>query len=347
MMTSAVPCAGERAMGFDLKRFNVTGSSLRVALCAAMLVFAGSGLGLASEPVVLAQASSDLPRVRVATQAFDDMTAMLYAQRMGWFRAAGLDVELQRQTMSGAAIGAAVLGGTFDVGKMGLSDVIEAHEKGIPFVAIAPAAIYDSRAPFGGLLVLKDSAIFGAKDINGKIVAEPALGDIGAVALNSWMDQNGGDWRSIHYVDLPMSAIPAALEAHRIDAGESEEPILAQTLSSGKFRLIHTWSSIAPIYVFAVWVTTRDWADKHRAIVKTLVSVLARSAGYTNAHHAETAPMLSDFSGIPLVRFDTMTRITNGTTLRAAQVQPVIAAAARDHSITRSFPAEEILYSGQ
>jgi len=292
---------------------------------------------------VLAQTTPVVPTVRVATQAFDDMTAMLYAQRMGWFRRAGLDVQVERQTTSGAAIGAAILGGTFDIGKMGLSDVIEAHEKGIPFVVVAPAGIYNSALPTTGLLVLKDGPIFTGKDLNGKIVAQTSLGDIGSVTLDSWMDQNGGDRRSIHYVEMPMSAIPAAIEAGRVDAGGSLEPVLAQALASGKFRLIPTYSSVAPTFAYAVWVTTRDWADKHRAVVKALATVLAQSAAYTNAHHAETAAMMSDFSGIPLERIESMPRIEIGTTLRASQIQPVIEAAVRDHTITHAFPAEEIL----
>jgi NitT/TauT family transport system substrate-binding protein len=284
-----------------------------------------------------------LPTVRVATQAFDDMTAMLYAQRMGWFQRAGLDVQVERQTTSGAAIGAAILGGTFDIGKMGLSDVIQAHEKGIPFVVIAPAGIYTSTAPVVGLLVLKDGPIFTGKDLNGKIVGQTSLGDIGSVTLDAWMDKNGGDWRSIRYVEMPMSAIPAAIEAGRLDAGGSLEPVLAQALASGKFRLMSTYSAVAPTFPYAAWVTTRDWADKHRAIVKTLAAVLAQSATYTNAHHAETAQLLSDFSGIPLATIQSMPRITIGTTLRASQIQPVIEAAVRSHTIAHTFPAAEIL----
>lgn len=300
-----------------------------------------AALGLASR--VFAQTAPALPTVRVATQAFDDMIAMLYAQRLGWFQRAGLDVQVERQTTSGAAIGAAILGGTFDIGKMGLSDVIEAHEKGIPFVIVAPAGIYTSALPTTGLLVLKDGPIVSGKDLNGKIVAQTSLGDIGSVTLDAWMDQNGGDWHSIHYVEMPMSAIPAAIEAGRVDAGGSLEPVLAQALASGKYRLIPTYSAVAPTFAYAVWVTTRDWADKHRAIVKTLASVLAQAAAYTNAHHADTAAMLSDFSSIPLERIQSMPRILIGTTLRASLIQPVIEAAVRNHTIEHTFPAADIL----
>ena len=94
---------------------------------------------------MLAQITPVLPTVRVATQAFDDMIAMLYAQRMGWFQRAGLDVQVERQTTSGAAIGAAILGGTFDIGKMGLSDVIQAHEKGFHSSSSRPQASTTAR----------------------------------------------------------------------------------------------------------------------------------------------------------------------------------------------------------
>lgn len=317
-------------------------SHLRAALFATALICAGSGSGLASEPV-LAQTTSVSPTVRVATAAFDDATPMLYAQRMGWFQRAGLDVQLTRRTTSGAVTLAAVLGGTYDIAKVDMLAAIDAHVKGVPIVVIAPAAIYNSRAPIGGLLVLKDSPISTAKDFNGKIVAEPSLGDIGAVMLDTWMDQNGGDWRSIRYVELPMGAIPAGVEGHRVDAGTVEEPIAGTALASGNFRLINAWSAIAPTYLLSVWVTTRDWADKHPAILKTLASVLARSAAYTNTHHAETAAMFADFSAVPIEQVKSMTRITSGTTLRASLVQPVIEAAVRDHSITRSFRAEDLI----
>ena len=312
----------------------------RAALCLAALVCAAC---FASESRVLAQSTPALPTVRVATQAFDDMIAMLYAQRQGWFQRAGLDVQVERQTTSGAAIGAAILGGTFDIGKMGLSDVIQAHEKGVPFVIVAPAGIYDSTKPTVGLLVAKDGPIFTGKDLNGKIVGQTSLGDIGTVTLDAWMDKNGGDWHSIRYVEMPMSAIPAAIESARIDAGGSLEPVLAQALASGKYRLISTYSAVAPTFLYAVWVASRDWADKHRAIVKNLAAVLTQSATYTNAHPGETAQLLSDFSGIPLERIQSMPRITIGTTLRASLVQPVIDAAVRSHTIAHSFPAKEIL----
>jgi ABC-type nitrate/sulfonate/bicarbonate transport system substrate-binding protein len=118
---------------------------------------------------------------------------------------------------------------------------------------------------------------------------------------------------------------------------------LEQALASGKYRLISTYTAVAPTFAYAVWVSTRDWADKHRAIVKTLATVLAQSAAYTNAHHAETAAMMSDFSGIPLERIQSMPRIEIGTTLRASLIQPVIEAAVRDHTIAHAFPAAEIL----
>lgn len=316
-------------------------SVLRAAFCTAVFASAGSA-GVASEHAAIAQATAELPIVRVATTPADDMTSMLYAERSGLFRRAGLDVRVERQSSSGAAIAAAVLGGSFDVGKASLTDIITAHQKGLPFVVIAPAALYDSAVPFGGIIVAKDSTIVSGKDLNGKFIAEPALRDIGAVALNAWMDQNGGDWRSIRYIEMPMSAIPVAIEQHRIDGGESVYPILAAALATGNVRMIPTYSAVAPTFIFSGWIATRDWVNQHRQVVKTLAAVLAQSAAYTNAHRAETAGMVADFTSIPLATIQNMPRVTNGTVLSASLIQPLIAAGVRDQSIPRAFPAQEL-----
>ena len=154
------------------------------------------------------------------------------------------------------------------------------------------------------------------------------------------MDKNGGDWRTIRYVEMPMSAIPAAIEAGRLDAGGSLEPVLAQALASGKYRLISTYSAVAPTFLYAVWVTSRDWADKHRAIIKTLATVLTSPPPTRTPIPPRPRRLLSDFSGIPLERIQSMPRITIGTTLRASLVQPVIEAAVRSHTIAHSFPAD-------
>jgi len=307
-----------------------------VAALAAALLLAGPAA---------APAPADDPAlipVHVGVLPNDDMMSVIYAQQTGMFKKAGLDVTLEKST-SGVAIAAAVIGGSFDIGKSSITPIFDAHEKGIPFVLIAPAAIYESKNPYGGMLVDASASVTGGKDLAGKYVGVNSLGDIGQVAINGWAEKSGGDPAALKYVEIPMPATPAALDQGRVQAGEMVFPPLARALATNKYTLIPVFNSIAPAFLFSVWFTTKDYAAKHPDVVKTFARVVAEAATYTNAHHAETAPILAAFSGIPVDTIEHMPRVTNGTAVMASEIQPVIDAAAKYGNVKHAFPAAEII----
>ncbi len=72
--------------------------------------------------------------------------------------------------------------------------------------------------------------------------------------------------------------------------------------------------------------------------------VVEETAAYANAHHAETAPVLADFSKIPLpVISKMMTCAVLGTALTPALIQPVIDASVKYGALARTFNAAEII----
>ena len=317
---------------------------VRVAACIAALTLWPWGSAPAADPRMVAQTvPSGLVSVRVVTTANDDVAPLLYAVKTGLFEKAGLDVQILRGPTSGAAVAAAILGGTYDIGKSSISTIFDAHMKGLPFTIVAPAAVYDSRSPFGGLIVAKSSPIQSGKDLSGKVVGLASLSDITGIGTDAWTDHSGGDRHTLHYVELPMTAMAAAIDQGRIDAGEVVYPPLASALASGKVRLIPVLTAIAPTFLLSAWIARSDWAGAHRDTVKTFNRVLTQAAAYANAHHSETAPLVSEFTATPLAIIESMPRVVNGVALRASQVQPVIDAAARDQTIPHAFAAQELL----
>src|ERR1019366_456783 len=86
-------------------------------------------------------AQTQLVHVHVASSPDDDATPILYAQNAGLFRAAGLDVELTAAS-NGAAVAAAVAGGSVDIGKSNIVALITAHARGVPLALVAPSGVY-------------------------------------------------------------------------------------------------------------------------------------------------------------------------------------------------------------
>jgi len=310
------------------------------------IVLAAAFIAALAAPVThdVARAQTKLPVVTLIATPDDAITPVLYAKASGMFERAGLDVEITKGS-GGAAVTAAVVGGSYDIGHAGLIALLAAHVHHVPVVIIAPGAYYQPQNPYAGLLVNKDAGIADAKDLNGKIVASATLGDLATVAIMSWMEAHGGDPKSLKFVEVPMSAAGAALEQNRIAAASVTEPFLDADLQAGKVKMLGTaYASIATHYLFSAWFTTSDWAAKNPDLVRKFQDVVQRAAFYTNLHPDETAPIIGQFSGMQPGVYEHMTqRAYAGTHLTGADLQPLIDTSAHFGIIPQAFPGKELL----
>ena len=298
---------------------------------------------LTASPLPSAAQSTPAPAtLRIAAGLTDPTTPLLYAQSAGLFAKAGLTVQIQRP-QSGAVTAAAIAGGALEIGKSSPFELFNAHLRGVPFVWIAPSGIYRSESPDGGLIVVKNSPLRAARDFNGKTIAVTALNDLNMIGTRAWVDQNGGDSTSLRFIELPPSAVPDALEAGRIDAAALFNPVYEQALGSGKARLAaRVFDAIAKRFCAAAWFTTASYADAHPDVIARFVNVMREANAYSNAHPAETLPLIAAFSGIDPAVIAHMTRSTAALYLDAREVQPLIDAAVKYKALDHSFPAQEL-----
>lgn len=299
-------------------------------------------LGLATSAAT-AQTPAALVTVRCASNAADDLTPVLYAQRTGLFAKAGLNVELTRMN-SGAAVSAAVLGGSIDIGKSSLIPLITAHAHGLPLVLVAPGELWLTDEPISGLVALKNSPVNSAKDLTGKNVAVVALKDLTDTGLRAWVDQHGGDSQSLHVVEMPSASVLAALTEGRIDAANISNPFFNNVVATGKVKVIgRPDDAFAKRFMITGWFATADYVQKNRAIVERFGAVVRQAAAYTNKHHGETVEMISAFSGMDPAVVAGMTRATIAYGLDPRDIQPLIDVAAKYKVIEHSFDAQELI----
>lgn len=273
----------------------------------------------------------------------DSIAPAIWAQQSGLFKKNGLDVDVQPQR-SGSAVAAAVSGGTYQLGKSSLPALIIAHTRGIPFVIVAPAGLYEASNPVIGLLVRSDSPFKTGADLNGKTIAVSSLSDLYTIATRQWVDRHGGDSSTLKLIEMPISAVAPALEAGRIDAGCCIEPELQAALGDGKVKVLCApCDAIAPEFLYTGWFTTAEYAEKNRAVVDAFAKTIREAAAYTNAHRAATDEAMSKFSGVPVATMRKMRRVTSATSLDAKSIQPLVDAAARAKLIAKPFDAKELL----
>jgi NitT/TauT family transport system substrate-binding protein len=304
-----------------------------------LLTAAAAGTAVALWPAIARAQSAT--KIRLAGVATDDFTPVYYAVKNGLYQKAGLDVEIV-PTSSGTAATEAVVSGAYEMGKGSLVASLLAHLKGLPLGIVGNGAVWDPKSPFSLMVIPADSVAKTGADFNGKVLSTTALNDLNQLTMRSWIDKNGGDSKTVKWIEIPNSAAGDALAAHRAEATCLNEPQLSAALAGGKVRVLApSYSAVSTHFVFTVYFAQPSWVAAHPDAVKTWLRVTYDAAKYTNAHHGETAAMMADITKIPLATIAGMARTTHATSGDPALIQPVIDKAAQYESIPRAFAAKE------
>lgn len=303
---------------------------------------------LAAVPLLAASVApahaQSAPTVTVLAPPIDPGSQAFYAADQGFFAKAGLQAHVGIAE-NGAAVAAAVAGGSADIGQANLVSLALAHERGLPFVAIAAANIVDWRQHQNALVVAPASPIRAARDLVGKTVALPGIRNITEVALDAWLEANGVSPKGVNVIDMPMSSMTAALASGHIDAGQMTFPELADGLEKRTIRVLsYPMEAIGKVFLAGAWFTTQNWAREHPDLVRRFAAAMTMAADWANAHPDLSAKVLQQVTGIPIA--PGTPRVLFGRTLDAAALAPVIDASAKYGLLKTAFPARELLAAG-
>jgi NitT/TauT family transport system substrate-binding protein len=285
-----------------------------------------------------------IPVKGALTSIYYDAVPILWAQKTGMFAKAGIDIDLGRLA-TGSAVTSAVAGGSLNIGKSTFFAVVAAFAHGVPVVVIAPAVIYDARFPNGALVVPKDSPIRGVADLAGKVISVNNLSEPTVPATGVWLQKNALPRDAAKFVEVPMSAMPAALDQKRIDIAFLTAPVYDEAMASGKYRILEpVLNHIAPRWWFSAIIANKDWARGNRDAVKKVASVVEASAAYTNAHHGEFTAQIAELIGATPESVAKMTWPQGGTAINPAEMQPVIDLSVKAGFIPTGFNARDMIF---
>jgi NitT/TauT family transport system substrate-binding protein len=287
--------------------------------------------------------AQSLTKLNIGSTVSGDIVAALWAEQGGIFAKYGLDGDVQRMNNSSAVV-AAVIGGSLDLGRASLFSLVVARAKGLPIVIEAPSALYRATSPDSALVVAANSPIRSARDLNGKLLASASLGDLFSTLTAAWVDQNGGDSRTVKYVELPGSATANAIVAGRVDAGMLSYPVLGEAVGSGKCRILgHPEDAIGKVSLATAYFCSVDFAAKNAPLTARIRKAMDESAAYALAHPAEIIPVIAKFSGVDpkLVVPAQLGRASD--LLDTRLTQPTIDVCAKYNAIPKVFPVREMI----
>jgi NitT/TauT family transport system substrate-binding protein len=279
--------------------------------------------------------------IRAAAPALDSTALMFYAQEMGFFKAAGLEVDLQPMA-NGEAVTVALTGGAIDVGCSEAVSLIVAYKRGLPITIIAPGGMQTPSSPVGMFFVQKGSTAQGGRDLDGKTIACVGLKGLAQSGTMAWLDKTGGDSRSVKFVQMSGAQIAVALQDGRIDGAFVPEPFVSAVKRVAR-PLANPMEAIAPTFLSSAHFALLPWVKAHSEETRRFQRALRQTADWANKNHDRTALILEKIARVDPAVVQASTRSFYGDRLNPALLQPLIDVAARYLDFS-SFPANEILY---
>ena len=155
--------------------------------------------------IVRAQTST----VRIAASSAATQADGYFADQLGLFKQAGITATITA-TGRGSETLQMVARGDIDMASATPQAIANAIIHDIPIRIVAVGAVYVD-PPAVGLYVAKDSTIKSPADLKNTTVAVNSLGDSQTLGVWQWMADNKVDPSSVKIVEVPFSAITAAL----------------------------------------------------------------------------------------------------------------------------------------
>jgi NitT/TauT family transport system substrate-binding protein len=283
-----------------------------------------------------------LTTIRVGTSPSEVSGEIFYGVDEGFFKKAGLDVQIV-MLPNGGAVASALAGGAIDIGLSDVMSMVNAHAHGLPFVYLAPGLVNSVAAPTFAVIVAAASPIHEAKDIKG-VMAVSGLNNIAQIATQAWIDRNGGDSKQVKFIEMPFPAMPPALANNTIQASTANEPWLTAATDHGDRVMFEGVNPMAPAFMLGGWATTQTWVHNNPPAANRFIGAMREIATWSNTHHDESAPILAKYAKIPIETITHMRRGDFAVRFDQTLIQPVIDAAAKYGVIATPFRASEIIF---
>jgi NitT/TauT family transport system substrate-binding protein len=284
-----------------------------------------------------------LPPLRVGTAPADSFAQAWYAQDMGFFTKAGLNVDVQLFN-SGTAAASAVAGGSLDIAITTPIPLANAHVRGVPFVIVCSATVNTPKAPTELICVRKSGSIHQASDLVGKTAAVNTLRTLLQLGLEVYLAKSNIAISSMRVVEMSFAEMGPAIDRGQIDAAVFTEPALSKALALNDVRiLVDPLPLISPRFVAACWFSTRDFVSRNPEVVKRFASVMYDTARWANRNHKASAPILVKYTKMDPGDVDKIIRVDFAEQTRASEYQPLLDACTKFGYLPKTVAASDLL----
>jgi len=239
--------------------------------------------------------------LKAGVSSIGDLAPIYLGEKKGFFEQEGLKLDLQPQ-QGGAVTVTGVVSGDLDFGYSNTTSLLVAQARGLPLVALAPAAQVGTdpkTEDYTAIMVKPGSSIRSPEDLAGATLAANTLESQTDSTVKAALERKGVDPASVTFTEVPFPDQLAALEKGRVQAITPIEPFVTLAEEAGmKTVLPGYFATGIPNYTTGAYFANKRLLAERPDVAERLRRAIGRSLEYAQAHEDEVRATIPTFTSM-------------------------------------------------
>jgi NitT/TauT family transport system substrate-binding protein len=238
-------------------------------------------------------------RIKLGLLPFSESLAAVIADKQGYFKAEGIEVEISKFD-SGALAVPVLQSGRLDIVLSSTVSTFQAIEQGLDAVVLAPGAIVRTSSPdTTTAVIVKKGAIKSLKDLEGKRIGVNVINSTAWLHAVALLDKHGVDRSKVRFTEVPFPQMNDPLLNGQLDAIVQVEPFRSVLMASGNAEILG-WPYVetAPNTDITQYISLAPWAQKNHALAAKFVRAVTKGAEFAAANEAATRDINVQFTNL-------------------------------------------------
>lgn len=235
-------------------------------------------------------------RIRLGLPALTEALPAVAADKLGYFKAEGIDLEITKFNNSIMSV-SLLHAGKIEIAMSSVVSNLQAIEQGMDLRILAGGAVF-GRDPNAGTMgyMVRKGELSSPRALEGKRVGINALGGIAWLYLVAYLDKHGVDRSKVRFVEVPFPQLGDALLNGSIDAAGYAEPFITILKEGGKAERLggDPMIEVQPGGDGTHYVANAEWLKKNGDAAERFKRALRKGVDYISK--PENEPFARDLN---------------------------------------------------
>jgi NitT/TauT family transport system substrate-binding protein len=238
-------------------------------------------------------------KLRVGLLPFSEALGAVIADKEGFFKAEGIEIEITK-FQGGAAAVPVLQSGRIDIAFSNTVSTLQAIEAGLDAVVLAPAAVVRSAPPdTTTALMVRKGSLKSIKELEGKRVAVNVINSTAWLHAVADLELHGVDHTKVRFTEVPFPQMNDPLINNQVDAIAQVDPFRSALMATGKAEIV-SWPYIesAPGTDITQYLALKSWVDKNHDIAVKFARAVIKGAQFAKSNDAATRDINIAYAGL-------------------------------------------------